>query len=92
MARFCGQEDAQRCRAISERRCDRFEAELRDLIERKRQDIRGQTIPVPSQRIDQRATMALVMKQQNRRVPAGVAIDAQHRAHSPHEGVGGRHA
>ena len=57
VARLGAQQEAHRARAVGESRGDRFEADLRHLVDRERQHIRRQAVAVPRQRIDQRGAV-----------------------------------
>ena len=61
VARLGAQQQTHRGRAIGKRGGDGFEADLRDLVDRKRQHVRGQAVAEARQRIDQRRAVRLVM-------------------------------
>ena len=54
VARLCAQQKAQRRRAVGEGGRDRFEPDLRHLVDRERQHVRRQAVAVARQRVDQR--------------------------------------
>jgi hypothetical protein len=53
---------------------DSFEANLRDLVDGKRQNLCGQPVAEPRQRIDQRRAVLIVVNQHDRIVAAGFAV------------------
>ena len=76
--------------AIGESRGDHFQADLRYLVDGKRQDIGGQSVAVTGECVDQRTAMILVMEQQNRQQAARIAIDREQRAQLAHQRIGRR--
>ena len=53
-------------RAIGERRRDRFEADLRHLVDRERQHVRRQAVAEARQRVDQRRAVRVVVDEHDR--------------------------
>ena len=76
--------------AIGEGRRDRFESDLRHLVDRERQRIRRQAVAMPRQRVDQLHAMRLVMQEHDRMRAAGFAIGRKHCAQLAHQRVRGR--
>ena len=72
--RLGAQQKPQRACAISKRRRDHLQPDLRHLVDRKRQHVRRQTVAMPRQRVDQLAAMILVVQQHDRIGAAGFAI------------------
>ena len=87
VARLCPQQQAHRRRAVGEGGGDGFEADLRHLVDRKRQDIRGQAVAEARERVDQRRAVGVVVKQHDRLRAAGVAIAREQRAQLAHQRV-----
>src|SRR5262249_6666099 len=69
---------------------DAFEPDLRHLVDAERQYVRREAVAVPGEGIDQRATMGLVVKQQNRGSATRLAIDGEQRAQFAQQRVGRR--
>ena len=90
MARPGAQQKAHGGRTVSQSCGDGFEANLGDLVDLHRQNIRRQAIAVAGERVDQLAAVIGVMKQQHRALAAGVAIDTEQRAQLPQQRVGRR--
>ena len=66
VARLGAQQKAHRRRAIGERRRDRFQPDLRHLVDRERQHVRRQAVAVARQRVDQRRAVRVVVQQHDR--------------------------
>ena len=63
------QQEAQRRGAVGESRRDRFEADLRHLVDGERQHVRRQPVAMARQRVDQRRAVRVVVQQHDRRAP-----------------------
>ncbi len=87
MTRPRPQQKPHRRRAIGEGGGDALQPDLRDLVDRKRQHMRRQSVAEPRQRIDQRRAMGIVMHQHDRLFAAGLAIGHQHRAQLAHQRI-----
>ena len=90
VARLGADEEAHRRRAVGKRRRDRFQSDLRDLVDLHRQHIGRQSVAVARQRVDQFAAVLGVVKHHHRLLAAGFAVGAEQRAQFAQQRVGRR--
>ena len=83
------QKPHRRC-AIGKRRRDRFQPDLRHLVDRERQHVCRQAVAVTRQRIDQFAAVLGIVQQHDGALAAGLAIGAKQRAQLAHQRIGRR--
>ncbi len=87
---FARSRQPHRRRAIGERRRDRFEPDLRHLVDGERQHVGRQPVAEARERVDQRRAVRVVVHEHDRLRAAGLAIGGEQRAQPAHQRVGRR--
>ena len=90
VARLGTNEEAHRRRAIRNSGRDRFQADLRDLVDLHRQNIGRQAVAVPRERVDQCAAVLGVVKHHHRLLAASFAVGAEQRSQFTQQRIGRR--